>query len=573
MEGYLKKWTNYVTRWKKRYFNLKNAVLEYGKTPRDKNKSRIYLKTTDISRHKNKKRIVLNTGTIVINLKAPSEKEAQEWINALRLSKDTPQPHQTEDLCKHRISMPDLMEAINYTKKIWNVHRVMEEKYNLIPLSIKEQIQDFMESATEFKNLAVDTLNLLEEERKKDVEEPISEGEDEFQDAKSHVTEIFEEIKHEELQIPYRNKLPVIRNSSQKYNIWKVLKDTIGKDMSKMAVPVYFNEPLSFLQRFTEDLTYSELLKRAANCEDSCLRLALVACFAVSSYTPTSQRLMKPFNPILGETYELEKDGFKAVSEQVSHHPPVSAIHCESPEYSFYASTSLKTSFKGTYLKLRPEGKCHVLVHRYKDHYIWEKPYTNVNNIIIGTLNVDHHGKFEIKNINTDEVAVIIMKKKGWFNKDQENVVGSVLDSNGATKYTIRGYWNSGLKIYKEDSIQEIHGYTSHPPLIDYENYYFYTEFAMQLNLPPDLVPGIPSTDSRFRPDQRALENGNIELATSEKMRLEEKQRKAKKNREENLIEYKPMWFYIDQNNEWAYKGGYWAAKENKSFIDCPDIF
>ena len=39
-------------------------------------------------------------------------------------------------------------------------------------------------------------------------------------------------------------------------------------------------------------------------------------------------------------------------------------------------------------------------------------------------------------------------------------------------------------------------------------------------------------TDTRRRPDQRALENGDMKLATSEKNRLEEKQRAVRKYRE-----------------------------------------
>ena len=38
-----------------------------------------------------------------------------------------------------------------------------------------------------------------------------------------------------------------------------------------------------------------------------------------------------------------------------------------------------------------------------------------------------------------------------------------------------------------------------------------------------DLVGKIPFSDTRFRPDQRALEMGLFELAGSEKLRLEER--------------------------------------------------
>ena len=46
--------------------------------------------------------------------------------------------------------------------------------------------------------------------------------------------------------------------------------------------------------------------------------------------------------------------------------------------------------------------------------------------------------------------------------------------------------------------------------------------FALQLNLLPDkLMKKLPPTDSRLRPDIRAWENGEADLATKEKERLE----------------------------------------------------
>ena len=57
----------------------------------------------------------------------------------------------------------------------------------------------------------------------------------------------------------------------------------MGKDMSRICLPVSFNEPLSSLQRACEDLEYSSLLDQAAECtDDPILRAALVASFAVS---------------------------------------------------------------------------------------------------------------------------------------------------------------------------------------------------------------------------------------------------------------------------------------------------
>ena len=68
------------------------------------------------------------------------------------------------------------------------------------------------------------------------------------------------------------------------------------------------------------------------------------------------QRLNKPFNPILGETFELFNANYKYIAEQVSHHPPVSACHAISDAYTYHMDTETRMQFKGTYLEAIPIG-------------------------------------------------------------------------------------------------------------------------------------------------------------------------------------------------------------------------
>jgi len=51
--------------------------------------------------------------------------------------------------------------------------------------------------------------------------------------------------------------------------------------------------------------------------------------------TSLDQGFNKPFNPLLGETYELQTDEFKFIAEQVSHHPPITAWHVEALDKSY----------------------------------------------------------------------------------------------------------------------------------------------------------------------------------------------------------------------------------------------
>lgn len=83
---------------------------------------------------------------------------------------------------------------------------------------------------------------------------------------------------------------------------------------------VNFNEPLSMLQRLSEDLEYYELLDKAAKCQSSLEQMCYVAAFTISSYSTTVNRTGKPFNPLLGETFELDRlkeSGYRSLCEQV----------------------------------------------------------------------------------------------------------------------------------------------------------------------------------------------------------------------------------------------------------------
>ena len=185
---------------------------------------------------------------------------------------------------------------------------------------------------------------------------------------------------------------------------------------------------------------------------------------------------------------------------------------------------------------------------------------------------VDHYGKLEIININTQDTASLNFHKKGWFEKVSHDVVGIVTDNNENNRFKLNGQWNSHMNILDLATDKSITAWSKYPFPEGYDHNYYFSEFAIQLNIPGEMFPGLPITDSRFRPDQRALENGDIKLAGSEKNRLEEKQREARKIREVTMQEYQPKWFYM-KDGEWIYAGGYWEAKDSHHMEEFPNIF
>ncbi|VAI01495.1 unnamed protein product [Triticum turgidum subsp. durum] len=389
------------------------------------------------------------------------------------------------------------------------------------------------------------------------------------------------------INYPYvrrRKKLPDPVEKEKGVSLWSMIKDNIGKDLTKVCLPVYFNEPLSSLQKCFEDLEYSYLIDRAyewGKRGDSLMRILSVAAFAVSGYASTDGRSCKPFNPLLGETYEADypDKGLRFFSEKVSHHPMVVACHCEGNGWRFWADSNLKSKFWGRSIQLDPVG---VLTLEFDDGEVfqWSKVTTSIYNLILGKLYCDHYGTMRIQG-NREYSCKLKFKEQSIIDRNPHQVQGVIQDRSGRTVATLFGKWDESMHYVMGDcfgkgkgseNFSEAHllWKRSKPP--KFPTRYNFTSFAITLNeLTPGLKEKLPPTDSRLRPDQRCLENGEYERANAEKLRLEQRQRQARKMQESG---WKPRWFAKDKGSDtYRYLGGYWESREKSNWEGCPDIF
>ncbi|XP_071441573.1 oxysterol-binding protein-related protein 1-like isoform X2 [Hetaerina americana] len=243
-----------------------------------------------------------------------------------------------------------------------------------------------------------------------------------------------------------RQKLPVAMFNRNDFSIWSVLKNCIGKELSKITMPVVFNEPLSFLQRMVEYMEYAHLLKRAAQEQDPVDRMRYVAAFAVSALAFNWERLGKPFNPLLGETYELEREDFRVVCEQVSHHPPVSAFHADGADFHFHGSIHPKLKFWGKSVEIQPKGTVTVEFPSWGEAYTWTNVNCCVHNIIVGKLWIEQYGTMEVINQKTGHRAILTFKPAGWYSKDLHRVEGFVTDKHKKKLFFLYGKWTEFIK-------------------------------------------------------------------------------------------------------------------------------
>lgn len=381
---------------------------------------------------------------------------------------------------------------------------------------------------------------------------------------------------------PPRTKLPMDVDDRPKISLWGVLKSLIGKDMTKMTLPVSFNECTNLLMRSAEDMEYTDLLDKAASYpDDPALRMVYVAAFTASSYSSTINRVAKPFNPLLGETFEYVRPdkGFRMISEQVSHHPPVGALLAESARWDFYGASNVKSKFNGRTFEINPLGKWYIVLRPdaidengvQEEIYSFRKVTSSVVGIITGNPVVDNHGTMVIENHTTGHSCELVFKQRNWSGSNAYEVKGSVFTPGKEPVWHIGGKWNSVLYSKPADNpnAQQTIIWQAHPrPNLPFN----LTPFACTFNALPDrLKPYLAPTDTRFRPDQRAMETGEYDYAADEKYRLEEKQRSVRRQRETRGEVYKPKWFYqrkgpgpsgVGEEGEWVYGGEYWPTRK-----------
>ena len=388
--------------------------------------------------------------------------------------------------------------------------------------------------------------------------------------------------------------------------------------------PAALNEPVNLLQRLAEELEYAELLDRAAALATQPLeQLVLVAAFAVSAYASSAQRAeRKPYNPVLGETFEYVRPdrGYRFVAEKVGHAPVVVACHAEAPAWVWSQDLQAETRLWGKSLLVTPRGAIGLQFRdpadgRCTGHYTWRKVGGALRNVFSAAKHVENFGELLVRNERTGDVARLTFKESGLFAASGNEVSGAVCSAAGVPYAVLRGRWddmlcrevsgsnssssgsgsgsdgsgsNSGndtshehtndRSLTREDVRRSPHPRApSAAPLLQVlwraaplpatcAQFFSLPFFAITLNdLPDALAPCLPSTDTRFRPDQRMLESGMIEAAEREKQRVEQLQRDMRAQRDAAGQPWQPLWFTYDATTStWAFTGQYWAAREQR---------
>jgi len=336
---------------------------------------------------------------------------------------------------------------------------------------------------------------------------------------------------------------------SKRASFFQQIKDMVGKDVSSLlSVPVYFMEPFTNLQKMAEIMEYASLLNQAADQDDEHLRLALCAAFAVSMY-PSCERTCKPFNPILGETFQYHDKSLELdfLAEQVSHHPPVGVAHATTPRWSYHITSCPSTTFLGNSIEIFPKGRTRIHFVGSDDTYYVIPPTTKANNIIVGWPWIDSYGTLTV-GCSSGAKCELEFTPCGWTGSGRWEVDGYVYSREKVKVLKVYGKWNHSISYVPCDSEGKVSPgkepvvlWTANPK--PEGDKYGFTYFAHKLNSVDDAVDHLLPSDGRRRRDRYLLEKGQQGEAQSAKSTIEEQQRAERREREKRGDTWTPRWF------------------------------
>ncbi|EDO14828.1 hypothetical protein Kpol_339p15 [Vanderwaltozyma polyspora DSM 70294] len=380
--------------------------------------------------------------------------------------------------------------------------------------------------------------------------------------------------------LPQINSLVKRRNdvkpsNSEPVGLLSFLRKNVGKDLSSISMPVSSNEPISILQLISESFEYADLLKRISDSDSVLQPLSVISSFAVSMlsiYRDKTRALRKPFNPLLGETFEFVSDKmeFRLVAEKVCHKPQIFAFHAEHSDWECSYTVSPTQKFWGKSIELNNDGIMQLRIKNMNEVFEWSQPTTMLKNLIAGERYMEPIDEFKVTSSNGG-YSRVIFTSAGMFGGRSENLAVNVSPSRSSSykKVTLSGKWTESIKDKNSNKvIWKVNELVSNP-----KKKYGFTKFTANLNEITSIEKGnIPPTDSRLRPDIRAYENGEIDKAEKLKLELEQMQR----DRRNEGKDVKPQYFKKVSDNKWEFirgKNGYWDRRKRHDWSNVVPLW
>eukprot|EP01080_Neovahlkampfia_damariscottae_P009286 gene9286-1374_t len=318
-----------------------------------------------------------------------------------------------------------------------------------------------------------------------------------------------------------------------------------GVELFRISVPAVILQPCSLLEKNSTYVRPNKLILDIKKETSKEKRFIQVLSWVLSNYSTVPRKGIygcKPYNPILGEVFECiwEHDDSQTiyVSEQVSHHPPITAFYLinEKAGFAFSGHVNPKQTFSVNSVETVLEGQMRIDLSETKEQFIWKPQTVSVSGIFMGEQSIQFCDQAVL--ISKDYKATVDF----YVNKDNQ-LDGGIYDLNSKKRiFSING--NVDDKVYLTSSTTG-----SKKVLHD----------SKELKFPKVTVEDVskqsPNSSRRnWHKLTKALVEKDFEKANVEKNIVEERERAIRKERKEKGEVWKPVLFQKNENNNWVYK-------------------
>ncbi|XP_071444519.1 oxysterol-binding protein-related protein 8 isoform X3 [Hetaerina americana] len=421
-----------------------------------------------------------------------------------------------------------------------------------------------------------------EDSEEEEEEEEEEEDEDDEEEEDEDESEVEEEEEERECPEEEPQETPYVENEEEqefgsageqveelaeenKSLIWFLVKQVRpGMDLSKVVLPTFILEPRSFLDRLSDSYYHVDLLSKAVLEDDAFTRMKWVVKWYLSGLYKKPKGLRKPYNPILGETFRCfwkHPNGSRTfyLSEQVSHHPPVSAFYVTNRQDGFCISASIlaKSKFYGNSTSAILEGVAILTFLPRGEEYLLTIPYAHCKGILVGTLTMELGGKVAIECEKTGYRTEIEFKLRPFLGgAEQTNAISGRLKLGKETLATIEGHWDSTVYIRDKRTGEEQVFWTVSPEI---------RAARLKRYTVPVENQGEFESERLWRHVSAAIYQDDQVAATEQKTILEEAQRHAARERLASNAQWVPRHFELDTSpspmGPSAFPGGHWIYR------------
>lgn len=193
-----------------------------------------------------------------------------------------------------------------------------------------------------------------------------------------------------------------------------------------LSLPIRIFEPRTMLERDTDWWAFAPvILKKAGACSNKLEALKHVICFSLSGLFRSTQQL-KPFNPMLGETYQaFWEDGSKIYMEHTSHIPPISNFYIKDSSDLFrmngYFHMEMEGMMKSMFtnaMTIVPKGRINIILPETMQTISYQVPRITLGGLFIGQRYVLFNGHMKFEDRDNGLKAVI------YFNQSHSKLKG-----------------------------------------------------------------------------------------------------------------------------------------------------